>query len=190
MADELQNIEFQRMQDLSIIYQQAGGEFVKLTEKDPIVLIIDDKIKQESPEAYSYLDDTFSKSRADQRKHRYDIVSAFLSCNCGGMDDKMDIDSYGCFNFESANCPSLFCKGRNIVCRAKFKTKMTKRQEETMRGYLHYMRLGHEQQQARQLVADELNISPETVDTNKRDAFEREEVGSMTNFALKMEGKL
>ena len=106
------------------------------------------------------------------------------------MDDKMDIDDMGRFNFEFANCPSLFCKGRNIVCREKFKTRMTKRQEETMRGYLHYMRQGYEQQQARQLVADELNISPETVDTNKRDAFEREEVGSMTNFALKMEDKL
>ena len=52
------------------------------------------------------------------------------------------------------------------------------------------MRMGFEPQQIRQLVGEKLGISPETVDTNKRDAFEREGVNSMAEFILKMEGKL
>jgi DNA-binding CsgD family transcriptional regulator len=190
MAYKLHNIEFQRTQDRSIIYQQAGGEFVMLTEKDPIIVILDEKIKTEYPEAYAVLDKEFSKSRADIRKHRFDIVCAFLSCNCGGSDERMDIDEDGDFNFETANCPSLFCKYRGVVCCGKFKTNMTKRQEETMWWYIHYMRMGFEPQQIRELVGAKLGISPETVDTNKRDAFDREGVNSMAEFILKMEGKL
>ena len=190
MAYKLQNIEFQRTQDRSIIYQQAGEGFVKLTEKDPIVVILDEKIKTEYPDAYAALDKEYSKSRADVRKHRHDIVCAFLSCNCGGADEKMDIDEEGDFNFETANCPSLFCKYRGVVCCGHFKTNMTKRQVETMRWYIHYMRKGFEPQQIRELVGEKLGISPETVDTNKRDAFEREGVNSMAEFILKMDDKL
>lgn len=188
--EELRNIEFQRTQDLSVIYQRGVSGFVRMTEGDHIVTALAEFIEREYPEAYAFLDAEYSKSKADARKHRFDIVRAFVSCNCGGMDDKMDIDDMGRFNFEFANCPSMFCKARGIVCRAKHKTNMTKRQEETMRWLMFYMKRGHEPGEARLLVANKLGISPQTVDTNKRDAFEREGVGTMAEFALKFGGNL
>ena len=186
----LRNIEFLRTQDLSIVYQYKQDEYVPITPSDPIVKQLADKISEEYPEAYDFLDATYSKSRADERKHRFDIVMAFLSCNCGGVDDRMDIDDTGRFNFEPSNCPSLFCKGRGIVCGAKFRHHMTKRQEETMRLYVGYIRLGCSYDEARSMVAERMGISPATVDTNKRDAFDRECVNSMAEFILKMEGRL
>lgn len=186
----LRNIEFLRTQDLSIVYQYKQDEYVPITPSDPIVKQLADKISEEYPEAYDFLDATYSKSRADERKHRFDIVMAFLSCNCGGVDDRMDIDENGSFHFEHANCPSLFCKGRGIVCGAKFRHHMTKRQEETMKLYIEYMRKGYDIPDIRNMVAEQLGISPATVETNKRDAFDRECVNSMAEFILKMEGKL
>lgn len=188
--EELRNIEFQRTQDLSVIYQRGGSGFVRMTDGDHIVTELAEVIEREYPAAYTFLDAEYSKSKADARKHRFDIVRAFVSCNCGGVGDKMDIDDTGHFNFEFANCPSMFCKGRGIVCCAKHKTNMTKRQEETMRWLMFYMKRGHEPGEARLLVANKLGISPQTVDTNKRDAFEREGVSTMAEFALKFGGEL
>lgn len=186
----IRNMEFLRTQGLTIIYQYRNDEYVPLTKNDPIVPLLAEKIRTEYPSAYEFLDKEYAKSRADEVKHRHDIVCAFLSCNCGGVDDRMDIDENGAFHFEHANCPSLFCKGRGVVCGAKFKTELTKRQEETMKLYIEYMRQGYEAPDIRNMVAERLGISPATVETNKRDAFDREGVNSMAEFILKLEGKL
>ena len=87
MAYKLQNIEFQRTQDRSIIYQQAGGGFVKLTEKDPIVVILEEKIKTEYPEAYAALDKEYSKSRRPQTPSRHcERIPVVQLRRCGRKD--------------------------------------------------------------------------------------------------------
>ena len=72
--EELRNIEFQRTQDLSVIYQRDGSWFVRMTEGDHIVTELAELIEREYPEAYAFLDAEYSKSKADARKHRLDIV--------------------------------------------------------------------------------------------------------------------
>lgn len=135
-------------------------------------------IEADYPNAFKALTEIYAKSRANVGYFKYLLVHRFIRCNFSRLDRKLDIDEFGRFTFEDVECPLIGeCKCWKVICNPQRDTKLTARQTDVMK--LYCKRMTPEQ------IADELYISPETVATTKRNAFERVGVHSLSEFMTK-----
>ncbi|WP_255495847.1 helix-turn-helix transcriptional regulator [Bacteroides sp. 51] len=89
----------------------------------------------------------------------------------------MDIDQFGYFNFEEAECPLHGeCEFQGVICKPKFNSRLSDRELNVMRGYY--------EQSSEADIAKQMYISVETVRTHKRNAFQRVKVHSLSEFIL------
>ncbi len=184
MPFPLRNIEFSRNHHGDVEYRLNDGTATKL-EADARELIdsLFSKIEEDYPKAFAALSAEYAKSKANVPYFKFLVVRRFLLCNFSRLDRRLDIDEFGRFNFEEIDCP-LICECRNcgVICHPEFDTRLTARQREVMKLYCE----GYNETQ----IAERLYMSPATVETTKRNAFNRADVHSLAEFMTKFNGKL
>lgn len=150
-----------------IWYRMPDGTSDKLTEKSTaIISTMLEKIEKFYPKAYSALTSEYARCKANLPLFRYRIVARFIRCNFGNIDNIADVDEFGRFQFECVPCPLRGeCRHENIICRPEFEHHISDAELRVLR--LWY--LG----KSKADIADELYLSPHTVNNHIRNAFAR-----------------
>lgn len=134
MKNELSNIEFFRFEK-EMWYRNNLGENCKLTEDDrDIIAPMYDVIKSVYPKAYSALKDLYyRKFNCYIKRYQFKVVEWFLRCNFGRIDNTLDINARGCFNFEHVECPLRgMCKYEDVICNPEIDTTLGNCEREVL----------------------------------------------------------
>ncbi len=171
----MKNIEFYITPTGGVmIHDESGVRLLKENDRKFISIMIE-KINEFYPEALQKLSQVYESKRPNIPHYEYCIASRFIRCNWGRFDNTMDIDQFGNLNFEEVECPLRGeCPCEDIVCRPKFNSKLSEREIEVM--HLYYNGKHAEE------IADQLCLSIHTVRTHKRNAFNRTETNSISQF--------
>lgn len=173
------NIEFFLDPFGKVMISDANGVRTYSQEDHDFTSLMFSRIEDEYPEAFKALCDIYRRSMPNTPYFRWLVVSRFVRCNFSVYDRHVDIDTQGSFRLEDVQCPMRGeCQHDGVICRAKFNSRLTPRQEEVMRLYCEG--LSYEQ------IGEKLYISPETVKTIKRDAFRKVGVHDINDFRNKV----
>ena len=176
---KLVNIEFYTDPFGNIMIANDGGVKTFTQEDTELVSAMFLRIEDEYPEAFKALCEIYRRSMPNTPYFRWLVVSRFIRCNFSIYDSKIDVSIAGVFELEEVSCPLRGeCQHDGVICRAKFNSRLTPRQEEVMRLYCEG--LSYEE------VGEKLYISPETVKTIKRDAFRKVGVHDINEFRNKV----
>ena len=131
-----------------------------LDENDrDIVSPLYEAIRIRFPHAYEDLCLRYQNSIKNIRYFEFRVVSGFIKCNWGRFDNRWDIDEKGDWNFEFCHCPLIGeCKSEGRIC---WPTEKTVILDGEMRVLLLIV-AGKSTIE----IADELCISPKTVETH------------------------
>lgn len=150
-----------------IWYRLPNGTSDKLTENSTaIISTMLEKIEKFYPKAYSALCSEYSRCKPNLQFFRFRIVSRFIKCNFGNIDNVADVDEFGRFQFECVQCPLRGeCRFENVICRPEFEHHISEAEMRVLR--LWYQGLSKSE------IAEKLYISPHTVNNHIRNAFVR-----------------
>lgn len=157
----ISNIEFFTSPEGDVLYRIDNKQICELTDAEhELVNGIYDRIRTDYPEAFSMLNDEYSKSSKNISYYRYLVVRRFIRCNMSNFDTlSIDITSEGIFHFEQVNCPMKGeCKLYKIVCSPKYNSNLTKMEDRILDMYCLPMEM--------EQIASELYLSIHTVDTH------------------------
>ena len=127
------------------------------------------------PKAYSALCEEYKQSALNQSYFRFRIVSRFVRCNFGGLDDVPDISSSMRCNFEYVPCPLRGeCHLDQIVCHPEFDHRISQAEMQVLR--LVYEGLTETE------IGERLRLSPHTIHTHVRNAYARLDLHSKAEF--------
>jgi DNA-binding CsgD family transcriptional regulator len=170
----MKNVEFYTYNNE--VWYRDGEISEKLTERSEVIPYMVDNLTQFFPEAYKALEKEY-KGILDLRLKKFRIVQRFCKCNFGQIDNVMDIDGFGRFNFERVDCPLRGeCRLENIVCSPKFNTCISDSENRVLE--LLYKGVGKEE------IADKLCLSPFTVKNHTANAFARLNIHSVAEFMV------
>jgi len=119
-------------------------------------------IRDRYPDAFDALCREYTRSEPNRMLYEFNIVSRFIRCNCGEYDTHtMDIDADGFFRFEQVGCPlrGNECRWEGVICNPRINTMLTDRELEIVGLIARGLRS--------QEIADELSISPTTVNRHR-----------------------
>jgi len=145
-----------------------------LTEDDPMVDELIGVIADFYPKAFNALEKEYSKVLGT-RTRNWRMVSRFIKCNFGEIDNIFDISSLGKFVFECVRCPLRGeCKHENVICHPEFDSALSPREMEVMKLVFHG--------KTNEEIAEKLFLSQHTVKNHIRNAFARLGVHSTQEF--------
>lgn len=125
--------------------------------------------------AYSALCEEYKQSALNQSYFRFRIVSRFVRCNFGDLDDVSDISASMRCNFEYVPCPLRGeCHLDRIVCHPEFNHKLSTAELQVLR--LVYDGLTEE------AIGEQLRLSPHTIHSHVRNAYARLNLHSKAEF--------
>lgn len=172
---ELANIEFYNTPEGEVMMHDEEGVRVFTDKEREVIMKVILRLTEFYPEALKGLSEWFEKSRYNHRFFEFLIVKQFLKCNFGNFDSVLDVDQFGTFHFEEVSCPlRVACKYEGVVCKPKFNTRLSERELEVMRFLCNGASVDK--------VADSLFLSPATVVTHKRNALQRLDLHSLSEF--------
>ncbi len=127
------------------------------------------------PQAYAALCEEYKQSSLNQPYYRFRIVSRFVRCNFGALDDVPDISQEMHCRFEYVPCPLRGeCRLDRIVCRPEFNHQISPAEMQVLA--LVYAGKTEE------AIAERLCLSPHTVHTHVRNAYARLGLHSKGDF--------
>ncbi|MCM1354723.1 MAG: helix-turn-helix transcriptional regulator [Bacteroides sp.] len=160
----------------SDVWCRTDTEHQKLTEDSQIVDMLLDELEVLYPKAYAALDKEYQKIE-DFRTKRYRMVSRFIKCNFGQIDNILDISSTGKYVFECVSCPLRSeCKWEGVICQPEFNSDLSKREKEIMKLIYDGMQV--------QEIAEKVYLSPHTIKNHIRNAFAKIGVHSISEFII------
>lgn len=148
-------------------YRQDDGSAERLNENNSeIITYMLDKIEKFYPKAYSALSQEYAKVKPNLPHFRYLLVSRFIRCNFGNIDNIADIDDNGRFQFECVPCPLRGeCRYEKIICRPEFDSRISSAE-------MRVLKLWYEGK-SKSEIAENLYLSLHTVNNHIRNAFVR-----------------
>ena len=175
MSRLLVNTEFFTY-DNEVMIRTADGTVRTLTPTDyDLVGSMCEYIATFYPKAYSALCEEYKQSALNQSYFRFRIVSRFVRCNFGGLDDVPDISSSMRCNFEYVPCPLRGeCHLDQIVCHPEFDHRISQAEMQVLR--LVYEGLTETE------IGERLRLSPHTIHTHVRNAYARLDLHSKAEF--------
>jgi DNA-binding CsgD family transcriptional regulator len=124
-----------------------------------VVSPIYEEIRLRFPHAYSDLCLRYKESIKNIRYFEFRVVCGFIKCNWGIFDNKWDIDENGDWHFEYFYCPLVGeCKSEGRICCPVEKTEILDGEMRVLLLIVAGMKTLE--------IADELCISPKTVETH------------------------
>ncbi|MFI3263645.1 MAG: helix-turn-helix transcriptional regulator [Rikenellaceae bacterium] len=148
---------------------------VDATQRDNIIIPMLDIIEKNHHLAYTALSRIYKNAKANLIHYEFLIVSRFIRCNCGVIDNVLDVDDMGNLHYEQVACPLRgICKHENVVCNPKFETSLTP-------GELRVMELMAKGVN-RNEIAKKLNLSEHTINNHVRHAMNKLHLHKMVDF--------
>lgn len=171
----LTNVEFFTYGN-EVMVRTADGAVATLKPQDiDLINAMCDYMSAFYPKAYEVLCDEYKQSIRNQPYFRYRIVSRFVRCNFGDLDDIPDISQSMRCNFEYVPCPLRGeCRLDGIVCHPEFNHQLSPAELQVMR--LVYDGLTEE------VIGERLKLSPHTIHTHVRNAYARLDIHSKAEF--------
>lgn len=128
----IEGVEFYRYN--SEVWYRYSGKHEMLTENsDEIIDYMMNFLVNRCTEAYNALCKIYVKVE-NIRLKRFWIVSRFVRCNFGIIDQKLDIDNDESVNFEFVQCPLRGeCKYENVVCNPTFNSKVSETEKQVLK---------------------------------------------------------
>lgn len=159
-----------------VMVRTADGSVRTLTPTDyDLISAMCDYLTTFYPKAYAALCEQYKQSALNQPYFRYRIVSRFVRCNFGGLDDIPDISPSMHCNFEYVPCPLRGeCPLDQIVCHPEFNHQLSAAELQVLR--LVYEGLTED------VIGDRLCLSPHTIHTHVRNAYARLDIHSKAEF--------
>lgn len=174
MERPLANIEFFAYE--SEVWYRAGDAIARLTESN--TELIDGMIEMLStfyPKAYDALCEAYRGCALNKRYYRYRIVTRFIRCNFSQLDNIPDISASNYCTFEYVSCPLRGeCKLDQVVCHPEFDHKLSQAEMPVMRMWYE----GADENS----IADKLCLSPHTIHNHIRNAYQRTNTHSRSEF--------
>lgn len=165
-------IEFYTFNDEVWCRNENGA--TRLQVSSEIVQAIYGKISEFYPDAFKALNKEYSRLM-DENYKRFRMVSRFLKCNFGIIDQTLDLNDQGQFKFECVPCPLRGeCKHENMICNPKFDSQISDGEMRVLRLLYHGM--------TREDIADKLCLSPKTVNNHIWNAYTRIGVHTLSEF--------
>lgn len=164
----LKSIEFYNYDDQLMAHFKKSDTHVKVTEKErkTIITPVIAMMELDYPEALEALQKEYKKSAMYRDYYEYRIVNRFLRCNYGEIDNKLDIDADGGYNFERVSCPLRGdCKLENVVCNPTLNTKISLSEMRVITLWYKGMSISD--------IADMLSLSEHTCRNHTRNAMTR-----------------
>lgn len=158
------------------VWFRKDGCISCITESDAdIVDHLIDLISTFYPKAYSALGEVYKGCAMNKRYYFFRIVSRFIRCNFAQLDNIPDISDNCQCKFEFVPCPIRGeCKLEYVVCRPEFDHKLSAAELPVM----HLWFDGKSPDE----IAEQLYLSPHTVNNHIRHAYERTGVHSRSEF--------
>lgn len=170
----LNDIEFYVMDERLMFRKDGVHRELDETQRELVDAILE-RIMLFYPEAYDMLQTEYARLDYTPSLKRLRMVARFCRCNMGAIDDIPDIDGDSEFKFEYVSCPiRTECKGAGVICRPKFNSTLSKAEEKVMRLYCQGL--------TRDEIAQELYLSPATVNNHIRNAFARLKIHSKSEL--------
>lgn len=171
----LANVEFFSYEG-EIWVRESDGSTRRLLETDyDFIRNMVEFIATFYPKAFKALEAEYAPCSANPPYFRFRMVSRFIRCNFGALDNTPDIAEDLRCNFEYINCPLRGeCRHDSVICRPEFATALTPAERRVME--LAYKGMKEED------IASNLCISPLTVHTHIRHAYSRMGVHSRAEF--------
>lgn len=171
----LTNLEFFTYSN-EVMVRTADGTVRKLSTNDfELIDAFCEYLSTFYSKAYSALCEEYKKSALNQPYFRYRIVSRFVRCNFGGLDDIPDISQSMRCNFEYVPCPLRGeCPLDRIVCHPEFNHQLSPAELQVLR--LVYDGLTEE------AIGEQLRLSPHTIHSHVRNAYARLDIHSKAEF--------
>lgn len=172
-------IEFYTYDDELWCKTRDGKSFIVDETKTDVVSYILNNVRAMYPEAYSALEQLYSKSSLNVPYYRYLMARRFCKCNFSNLDTTMeDIDDENVdavFHFEKVSCPMRGeCSHEGIICCPKFNSSLSKAEKRVMK--LWYKGLPKEE------IGRILFLSPGTVKNHIKSAYVKLGVHSSAEF--------
>ena len=164
----LKSIEFYNYGKQLVAHFKESDIHIKVAEheRDNIITPVITMMELDYPEALKALQCEYKKSANYRSYYEYRIVNRFLRCNCGEIDNKLDIDADGGFHFEYVACPLRGdCSLENVVCTPKYNTNISDSEMRVME--LLFLKKSREE------IAEQLYLSLHTVNNHIRHVLKR-----------------
>ena len=169
------NAEFYIFND-ELWYITSDGHNRRLTEKDTEVISgLLSMISEMYPQAYSALQDEYSRSAVNVPYYQFLMVRRFCKCNLGRLDNtKIDL-TQDKFSIERVDCPLRGeCKHEGIICCPRMNTKLSDAEMRVMR--LVYDGLSNEE------IGSRLYLSPHTVKNHIKSVYAKLGIHEKSEF--------
>jgi DNA-binding CsgD family transcriptional regulator len=172
----MQNVEFYTVR-ADVMYCAEDGIHHKLTEssREPI-LFIREKFEVFYPDCFKACEKKYERCRPNLLYFQFKVACRICKCNFGRLDPhRTDVDASGHFHFEDVYCPNRGeCEYENIICHPRFESNISEAE-------LRVLKLLSEGA-PRQQIAQELFLSPHTIDNHIKNA--RARVGAQNEREL------
>ena len=161
--------------ELWCIHPDGRNERVSEQDKDLIQGILQ-RIREQYPDAYKALTECYQKSAPNVPYFQYLIVSRFMKCNFGSMDNtKKDIDRNGQMHFERVSCPLRGeCPYEGRICNPKLNTRLSDAEMRVMK--MVYEGYSNEE------ISSILYLSPYTVKNHIRSVYQKLDIHEKAEF--------
>ena len=171
----LTNVEFFTFEN-EVWFRAGTGDVSKLKECDhDLINAMMELISSFYPKAYTALCSEYKNCALNLSYYRFRIVSRFIRCNFGAIDNIPDITSDLHCNFEHIACPLRGeCRYEDVICCPKFDHKLSPSEMRVMA--LIYDGCNEDE------IGDRLKLSPLTVHTHVRNAYARLGIHSRGEF--------
>ena len=108
--------------------------------------------------------------------YEYKVVHRFIRCNFGDYNQgAIDINHNGTFQFEEVGCPLRGeCPLEGVVCKPELDTRLSDREMDVFRLYAQNLQT--------EQIAEELHISPCTVNRHRQNIKAKIRVGNVSEM--------
>lgn len=154
----------------------SDGNAKKLLEKD--TEIIDELLEHIStfyPKAYEALCSEYKGCSLNRPYFRFRMATRFVRCNFAPLDNIPDFSADCSCKFEFVNCPLRGeCKYEKVVCRPEFDHKLSASELPVLKLWFECYSIDE--------IAEKLHLSPHTIHNHIRNAYQRLDVHSKSEF--------
>lgn len=171
------NIEFYTTPEGIVMMKPVGQPAYELKENcREFVCAMLAIIRERYPKANAALMELYSSSSMNRTWYEYRVVHRFIRCNFGEYNQgAIDINHNGVFQFEEVGCPLRGeCPLEGVVCKPELDTRLTEREMDVFRLYAKNLQT--------EQVANELHISPCTVNRHRENIKAKIQVGSVAEM--------
>lgn len=166
-------VEFYRYNS-EVWYRYADMHEMLTEDSNEIIDYMMNFLVNRCTEAYNALCKIYIKIESVRSK-RFWIVSRFVRCNFGVIDQKLDIDIDESVNFEFVQCPLRGeCKYENVICNPTFNSKVSETEKQVLKLVFDGYSIDE--------ISDKLSRSPYTIRNHISNAYGKLGVHSRAEF--------